>query len=78
MSESGDPAPSPGGLAYGRDWWANAKQFLSGSNTENITAVLPVQEYRFNEMYPYTVEQTVKVTHYTKPKRRDASRRWKR
>jgi hypothetical protein len=38
----------------------------------------PVQEYRFNEMYPYTVEQTVKVTHYTKPKRRDASRRWKR
>ncbi len=58
--------------------WSIAKKFLSSSNTENITEALPVPEYRFNEMYPYTVEQTVKVTHYTKPKRRDASRRWKR
>jgi hypothetical protein len=60
------------------DWWSTAKKFFSGLNRGNITAVLPVQEYRFNEMYPYTVEQTVRVTHYTKPKRRDASRRWKR
>jgi hypothetical protein len=60
------------------DWLANAKQFFSSFGTQKTTSVLPVQEYRFNETYPYTVEQTIKVTHHSKPKRRDASRRWKR
>jgi hypothetical protein len=60
------------------DWWANATKFFGGLVTKNTTAVLPVQEYRFNPMYPYTVEKTVRVTHHSKPKRRDASRRWKR
>lgn len=34
-------------------------------------------EIRVNNMYPYTFEQTIKVTHYNKPKRRDAARSWK-
>jgi hypothetical protein len=29
-------------------------------------------------MYPYTFEQTVKVTHYSKPKRRDPARNWRK
>lgn len=36
-----------------------------------------IPEMRINNMYPYTVEQTVKVTHYRKPKRRDPARSWR-
>lgn len=60
------------------DWWTNAKKLFGSLVTQNTTAVLPVQEYRFNEMYPYTVEQTIRVTHHTKPKRRDPSRNWRK
>ncbi len=35
----------------------------------------PITEIRVNNMYPYTCEQTVRVTHYNKPKRRDPSRK---
>ena len=38
----------------------------------------PIPEMRINNMYPYTVEQTVKVTHYVKPKRRDPARNWRK
>jgi hypothetical protein len=34
-------------------------------------------EIRVNNMYPYTFEQTIRVTHHSKPKRRDASRNWR-
>jgi len=60
------------------DWWSNVTKFFGNLRTETTTAVLPVQEYRFNEMYPYTIEHTTRVTHHSKPKRRDASRRWKK
>jgi len=59
------------------DWWTNVQQFFTNLGTKHTTASLPVQEYRFNEMYPYTIEQTIKVTHHTKPKRRDPSRNWR-
>ena len=60
------------------NWWTATKNFFSGLNREYTTVpVLPIQEYRFNEMYPYTIEHTTRVTHHNKPKRRDASRRWK-
>ena len=29
----------------------------------------------YNDMYPYTVEKTIRVTHHSKPLRRDPSRR---
>jgi hypothetical protein len=35
-------------------------------------------EIRVNSMYPYTFEQTIRVTHYSKPKRRDPSRNWRK
>jgi len=35
-----------------------------------------IPEMRINNMYPYTFEQTIKVTHHSKPKRRDAARKW--
>ncbi len=34
-----------------------------------------IPEMRINNMYPYTFEQTVRVTHYNKPKRRDPARK---
>jgi hypothetical protein len=34
-----------------------------------------IPEIRINNAYPYTFEQTVRVTHYSKPKRRDPSRK---
>jgi hypothetical protein len=37
-----------------------------------------IPEMRINNMYPYTFEQTVKVTHYSKPKRRDPARNWRK
>jgi hypothetical protein len=37
-----------------------------------------IPEMRINSMYPYTFEQTVKVTHYSKPKRRDPARNWRK
>jgi hypothetical protein len=36
----------------------------------------PIPEIKINSIYPYTVEQTIKVTHYSKPKRRDPARNW--
>ena len=30
---------------------------------------------RINNMYPYTLEQTIKVTRHNKPKRRDPARK---
>ena len=30
---------------------------------------------RINNIYPYTFEQTIKVTHHNKPKRRDPARK---
>jgi hypothetical protein len=30
----------------------------------------------YNEMYPYTVSQTINTTYHTKPRRRDPARRW--
>ena len=38
----------------------------------------PITEIRVNDMYPYNFEQTVSVTHYNKPKRRDPARRMNR
>jgi hypothetical protein len=37
-----------------------------------------IPEMRINSIYPYTFEQTVKVTHYSKPKRRDPARNWRK
>jgi hypothetical protein len=34
-----------------------------------------IPEMRINNTYPYTFEQTVRVTHYNKPKRRDPARK---
>jgi Ni,Fe-hydrogenase I cytochrome b subunit len=34
-----------------------------------------IPEMRINNTYPYTFEQTVRVTHYNKPKKRDPARK---
>lgn len=52
--------------------WDN---FTSLHEPKTMTPVAPTEYIMYNDMYPYTVEQTIKVTHHSKPKRRDPSRR---
>lgn len=44
--------------------------------TETKTFVAPTTFVTYNDMYPYTLEQTIRVTHHSKPLRRNAARRW--
>jgi hypothetical protein len=43
---------------------------------KTVTPVAPTEFVMYNDMYPYTVEQTIRVTHHSKPKRRDPARKW--
>lgn len=44
------------------------------AKTKTTVAQPPVVMY--NDMYPYTVERTITVTHHSKHKRRDPARKW--
>ena len=46
------------------------------NETKSQTQVAPQTVVMYNDMYPYTFEQTIRVTHHSKPKRRDPSRKW--
>jgi hypothetical protein len=65
-------------------WMDSVKKIInsvaSGYYETKVPLVDPyiMPEMSINSMYPYTVEQTVKVTHYSKPKRRDPSRNWRK
>ena len=41
-----------------------------------MNPVAPAEFVMYNDMYPYPVEQTIRVTHHSKPLRRNAARRW--
>ena len=43
---------------------------------EKETTIAPPTVVMYNDMYPYTVERTITVTHHSKPKRKNAARRW--
>jgi hypothetical protein len=53
--------------------WDN---FTNLNDSKNTTTVAPTELVMYNDMYPYTVEQTIRVTHHSKPLRRNAARRW--
>jgi hypothetical protein len=63
-------------------WFDGVKKIIDSVTKGYCDTKLPlvdpylVPETRINNMYPYTFEQTVRVTHYNKPKRRDPARRW--
>ena len=44
--------------------------------TESKSPVAPTVPIMYNDLYPYTVEQTIRVTHHSKPKRRDPARKY--
>jgi hypothetical protein len=44
--------------------------------TESKPLVAPTVPIMYNDLYPYTFEQTIRVTHHSKPKRRDPARKW--
>ena len=52
--------------------WDN---FTNFHESKTITSVTPTEYVMYNDMYPYTFEQTIRVTHHSKPLRRDPSRR---
>jgi hypothetical protein len=65
------------------NWMDSVKKIINIATGYYDTKLPPsdpylIPEMRINNMYPYTVEQTVKVTHYSKPKRRDPSRNWRK
>ena len=63
------------------NWIKNIGKFLESFGywgTKFPTDPYIIPEMRINNMYPYTVEQTVKVTHYSKPNRRDPARNWRK
>jgi hypothetical protein len=53
--------------------WDN---FTNLNDSKNTVPVAPTELVMYNDMYPYTVEQTIRVTHHSKPLRRNAARRW--
>lgn len=63
------------------NWMDSVKKIINsvalGYSETKIPLVDPyiIPEMRINNMYPYTFEQTVRVTHYNKPKRRDPARK---
>jgi hypothetical protein len=65
-------------------WMDSVKKIINslslGYSETKIPLVDPytIPEIRINHTYPYTFEQTVKVTHYSKPRRRDPSRNWRK
>jgi hypothetical protein len=65
-------------------WFDGVKKIIDSVTKGYCDTKLPlvdpyiIPEMSINSMYPYTVEQTVKVTHYSKPKRRDPSRNWRK
>ena len=44
--------------------------------TESKPLVAPTVPITYNDLYPYKFEQTIRVTHHSKPKRRDPARKW--
>lgn len=44
--------------------------------TQSKPIVAPTMSVMYNDMYPYTVEQTIRITHHSKPKRRDPARKY--
>lgn len=64
----------------------NIKQYLKDfgwfiesfgyNETKSPTPVAPTEFIMYNDMYPYTMEQTIRVTHHSKPLRRDPARKW--
>jgi len=62
-------------------WFDSVKKIINsvalGYSETKVPLVDPyiIPETRINNMYPYTFEQTVRVTHYNKPKRRDPARK---
>jgi len=65
-------------------WMDSVKKIINsvakGYNETKSPLIDPyiIPEMRINSMYPYTFEQKVKITHYSKPKRRDPSRNWRK
>ncbi len=55
-----------------KELWNN----FTNLNPKSYEPIAPTVPIMYNDMYPYTVEQTIRVTHYSKSKRRDAARRW--
>lgn len=53
--------------------WDN---FTNLHESKTITSITPTEYVMYNDMYPYTIEKTIKVTHHSKPKRRDPARKW--
>ena len=43
---------------------------------ESKHLVAPTVPIMYNDLYPYTFEQKITVTHHSKPRRRDPARRW--
>lgn len=54
----------------------NIFQELWDNFTKTKTSVAQSQVVMYNDMYPYTVERTITVTHHSKPRRKNAARRW--
>ncbi|NDB59434.1 hypothetical protein EB001_13435 [bacterium] len=61
-------------------WMDSVKKIINSMTAGYYETKTPsdaylIPEMRINNMYPYTFEQTVRVTHYNKPKRRDPARK---
>jgi hypothetical protein len=56
-----------------KELWDN---FTNINNIKMEPPVAPTEVIMYNDMYPYTVNRTITVTHHSKPKRRDPSRRY--
>jgi hypothetical protein len=70
-----------GGLNMGDYYWMDSVKKIINSVAKGYYETRPplVDPYIIpDSMYPYTFEQTVKVTHYSKPKRRDPARNWRK
>jgi len=57
-----------------QELWDNFTNF----NHKSTNEIVEPSVYVYNDMYPYTFEQTIRVTHHSKPKRRDPARQWKK
>ena len=53
--------------------WDN---FTNLHEPKTMAPIAPTESVMYNDMYPYTVEQTIRVTHHSKPLRRNVARRW--
>ena len=56
-----------------KELWDN---FTNINNIKMKPPVAPTEFVMYNDMYPYTVERTITVTHHSKPKRRDPARKY--